>query len=105
MRGSGPSHEDQTLTHPRLKENDKPSERHDLSGSPSLTTSYRHPVGTLLKVIAKTALAAVSHMISIRVVRWKYVNTSFMRILWTVLILVLVDTGSNNNTTSTATYT
>lgn len=69
MGGSGLSHEDQTLTLPRLKENDKPSERHDLSGSPSLTTSYRHPVDILLKVIAKTALAAVSHMISIRVVR------------------------------------
>lgn len=69
MGGSGPSHEDQTLTHPRLKENDKSSERHALSGPPSLTTSYRHPVDILPKVIAKTAQAAVSHMISIRAVR------------------------------------
>ena len=69
MGGSGPSHEDQTLTHPRPKENDKSSERHALSGPPSLTTSYRHPVDILPKVIAKTAQAAVSHMISIRAVR------------------------------------
>ena len=67
--GFGSKSRDQTLTHPHLKENDKPSERHDLSGSPSLTTSYRRPVDILPKVIAKTARTAVSHMISIRVVR------------------------------------